>query len=78
MNSLRVLVQRWLAPGPGASLRITRFSCVGSERRRHVRVDAWRPDGTVTILFFRHKDGMWRVFPPDAERLAMRAYPIDR
>ncbi|TAL92933.1 MAG: hypothetical protein EPN73_23465 [Paraburkholderia sp.] len=79
MSSLRILVEKWLTPGPGCSLRITRFSCTGSERRRHVRVDARRAGGgTVTILFFRHRDGLWRVFPPEADRLAMRADPIDR
>jgi hypothetical protein len=28
----------------------------------------------VAILFFRHDDGTWHVFPPEPVRLAMGAY----
>jgi hypothetical protein len=27
---------------------------------------------SVAILFFRHDDGSWHVFPPETERMAMR------
>ncbi|TDN61935.1 hypothetical protein [Paraburkholderia sp. BL10I2N1] len=74
MNTLRFLVEKWLAPAPTTPVRVTRFSCTSSDHRRHVRVEALRPEGSVVILFFRHGDGTWRVFPPDTERLAMRAY----
>ena len=77
MSSLRALVEKWLAPGPGSSLRITRFNCPAGDRRRHVQVETCRPDGAVTILFFRHRDGVWHVFPPGPDRLSMQAYPGD-
>ena len=76
MNTLRFLVEKWLAPSPTTPVRVTRFSCKPSDQRRHVRVEALRPEGPVVILFFRHGDGTWCVFPPVTERLSMRAYPI--
>jgi hypothetical protein len=74
MNTLRFLIEKWLAPAPTTPVRVTRFSCTRSNQRRNVRVEALRPEGSVVILFFRHGDGTWCVFPPDTERLAMRAY----
>jgi hypothetical protein len=62
--SLRLLVDKWLAPTPAMPVRVTRFSRTNSNRRRYVRVEAMRPTGLLAILFFRHDDGSWCVFPP--------------
>jgi len=74
--SLRLLVDKWLAPTPAMPVRVTRFSRTSSNHRRYVRVEALRPTGLLAILFFRHDDGSWCVFPPsiESERPAMRFY----
>jgi hypothetical protein len=37
-------------------------------------VEALRPGGLLSIFFFRHDDGSWNVFPPQAERPAMNGH----
>ncbi|QCP51752.1 hypothetical protein FAZ95_12140 [Trinickia violacea] len=71
MSRLRSLVERWLAPIHAAPVRISRFGDVGSGQRRHVRIEVLRPEGAVVILFFRHDDGTWHVFPQQRERISM-------
>jgi hypothetical protein len=73
-KSLRSLVEKWLVPAPSAPIRVTQFGRLCSNQRRYVRVEVLRPTGSVGMFFFRHGDGTWRVFPPEVERLAMRAY----
>ena len=63
-RSLRLLVEKWLAPTRETPIRVTRFSRTGFNRRRYVRVDVLRPDGPVALFFFRHDDGTWHVLPP--------------
>ncbi|MCG5077092.1 hypothetical protein [Paraburkholderia tagetis] len=70
-NSLRLLVEKWLAPTPATPVRVTRFTRTRSKRRRYVRVEAVGPAGSLAIFFFRHDDGTWRVFPAESERAAM-------
>jgi hypothetical protein len=67
--SLRLMVEKWLATTLTTTLRITRFSHARCAFGRYVRVEASRREGdTVTLCFFRHADGVWRVFPPDPGR----------
>ncbi|MPV66837.1 MULTISPECIES: hypothetical protein [Burkholderiaceae] len=73
-RSLRSLVEKWLAPTSSTPVRVTEFSRAPSNLTRYVRVEVLRPTGPVGMFFFRHCDGSWRVFPPETERLAMRAY----
>ena len=81
MNSLRAMVERWLAHMPPSRVSFARFGCDSSGRRCHVRVHVHRPEGDIAIHFFRHRDGMWRVFPPATVSIAMdysrtfRSYP---
>ncbi|CAG9190844.1 hypothetical protein PSAB6_100012 [Paraburkholderia sabiae] len=75
MNSLRAMVERWLAHMPPCEVSFARFGSEGSGRRCHVRVDVHRPEGDLAIHFFRHRDGMWRVFPPTSVPVAMRVLP---
>jgi len=72
-RSLRLLVEKWLAPTPATPVRVIQFSRARSNQRRYVRVEVLRPTGAVEMFFFRHGDGTWCVFPPETERLAMRA-----
>jgi hypothetical protein len=71
--SLRLLVEKWLAPTPAMPARVARFSRMRANQRRYVCVEASRPTGMLMIFFFKHDDGSWRVFPPGVERPAMRA-----
>ncbi|MGF6727361.1 hypothetical protein P3T43_006753 [Paraburkholderia sp. GAS41] len=72
MNSpLRVLVARWLGSDPTTPTRVIRFGYVRPNRYRYVCVETQRPAGPLTIYFFLHKDGVWSVYPPEAERPAM-------
>ncbi|PMS36876.1 hypothetical protein C0Z20_12090 [Trinickia symbiotica] len=72
-NSLRLMVEHWLAPDPAMGVRVTKFINRRSKRECYVCVETLRTDGPVAIFFFRHQDGAWHVFPPAPERLAMLA-----
>jgi hypothetical protein len=62
-GALRWAVVKWLTPWHGCSLRVYRVS--GRERHeRCVRIEVERPQDLLSIFFFLHEDGEWRVFPP--------------
>lgn len=73
-RSLRLLIEKWLAPTTAIPIRITRFGRTRSNRRRYVSVEALHPTGPLEIFFFQHDDGSWCVFPPSNERPAMSLY----
>jgi hypothetical protein len=70
-GSLRSLVQKWLGTDPTHRTRVTRFSHTRAKRWRYVCVESARPSGAFSIVFFRHEDGSWCVFPPAIKRPAM-------
>lgn len=71
-NSLREMVEHWLAPNPTDELRVTEFRNRRATRECYVCVETLTEAGPVALFFFRHQDGVWRVFPPSRERPAMR------
>ena len=73
-RSLRLLVEKWLAPTFATPVRVTRFSRTPFNQNRYVRVEVLRREDSVAIFFFRHDDGTWCVFPSENARLTMRAY----
>ena len=73
---LRLLVVKWFGPAAVVTARVLAFSRTSSDRRRYVRIGAVRSDGYLAIVFFRHDDGSWNVFPANASTPAMRAYPL--
>ena len=73
-RSLRSLVEKWLGPTSAVPVRVTQFGHAASNRKHGVRIKLMLPTGPVELFFFRHRDGAWCVFPPEAERLALRAY----
>ena len=75
-KSLRVLVEKWFGPSTAIMLRVMSFSRMPSDRRRYVRIEALRPEGCLTIAFFRHDDRSWHVFPQKTDVPAMRPYRI--
>lgn len=73
-QSLRWLVEKWLAPA-AAPVHVTRATWAHTSQRRSVCVETIRKDGPIAIFFFKHDDGTWCVFPPAAVRLTLRANP---
>jgi hypothetical protein len=69
---LRFTVEKWLAMAHAMSPRITRGSRASSNQVHSVCVEASIATGAFAIYLFRQDDGTWCVFPPDAERPAMR------
>nr|WP_081588292.1 hypothetical protein [Paraburkholderia phenoliruptrix] len=70
-KSLRAMVEDWLAPAPGKSVRVSQFK--RSRSGAYVCVEADSVAGHVSMFFFRHDDGSWCVFPPSPKGPAMRA-----
>jgi hypothetical protein len=70
-RSLSILVAKWLGQDLMGSARVTRFSQSRQRPWRSVCVETTQPAGPIAIVFFRHDDGSWCVFPPDAKRPAM-------
>ena len=73
-SSLRLQIEKWLTPTMATKVQVTRFSRTCPNRRRYVRVEALRPEGSVAIFFFQHDDGTWRVFPQETKRPTLHAY----
>lgn len=71
-RSLRLLVEKWLAPTPAIPAHVTQFGRTSTNQGRFVRVETLHPTGLLAIIFFRHEDGSWCVFPPGTERPTMR------
>ena len=73
-KSLRQMVEQWLAPAMHDSIRVTEMKSSRATRERYVRVEAMRATGPISLVFFRHADGTWSIFPPARERPTMRCY----
>jgi len=71
---LRTLVGKWFGPSAVMTIRVVEFSRTRTDRRRYVRIGEARVDGSLTIVFFRHDDGSWNVFPAKRSTPAMHAY----
>jgi hypothetical protein len=67
-QSLRLLVEKWLAPVAATPVRVTEFSRTRIDGTRYVRVEASSSGGPRALFFFKHDDGCWCVFPPTVER----------
>ncbi|MDN7184761.1 hypothetical protein M0D69_43490, partial [Caballeronia sp. SEWSISQ10-4 2] len=61
-------------PAPGRTIRLTRYSYPGTDHHRCIRIESSRVTGPFELFFFRHGDGLWRVFPPERERPMMGRY----
>ena len=70
-RSLRNVVESWLGSEPENRLRITRVSRSRRRLWRYVCVESVRGDGAMALIFFRHDDGSWCVFPPAPTRPVM-------
>jgi hypothetical protein len=72
-RSLRSVVESWLGANPESRIRVTRFGHSRGSLWRYVCVESARENGAMAIVFFRHDDGSWCVFPPAPRRPAMGA-----
>ncbi|TDG03536.1 hypothetical protein E1N52_34155 [Paraburkholderia guartelaensis] len=70
-RSLRMMVEYWLAPLPGRPVRVVEFRNRPFRGECYVCVEALTSVGLVAMFFFRHRDGTWRIFPPNQDRPAM-------
>jgi hypothetical protein len=68
-RSLRTLVEKWIGMTDG--VRVTQFSHGREEQYRFVRVEGASDAAFIALIFFRHNDGSWCVFPPERKRPAM-------
>jgi hypothetical protein len=72
LKSLRQMVEHWLAPDPATGVRVIEFRNRRSTQMCYVLVETLTTRGRVSMFFFRHSDGMWRIFPPNSKRPSMR------
>ena len=72
-STLHRLVDKWFGPAQATPLRVVRVKSKGAHPSRCICVEALRPMGRLSILFFRHGDGIWRVFPPNSTGPSMNA-----
>ncbi|MFM0514462.1 hypothetical protein P0D80_44045 [Paraburkholderia sp. RL17-373-BIF-A] len=62
--TLRSLVEKWLAPTLSMPARVTQIGRVLATHARYVRLEGCTSAGPLTIIFFKHDDGSWGVYPP--------------
>lgn len=67
-QSLRRVVEKWFGTGSPRSIRVARAGAHARARCRCVRVETTYPNHELSIVFFRHEDGSWNVFPPNGRR----------
>jgi hypothetical protein len=68
-RSLRTLVDKWI--GATNDVRVTQFNHRRDEQFRFVCVECVSNEAPIALIFFRHDDGNWCVFPPERRRPAM-------
>jgi hypothetical protein len=71
-ESLRAMVEHWRNADSSTPVRVARYRSAWANPQSCVQVEAMKPQGPVTMYFFRHEDGRWRVFPPRKELSTMR------
>jgi hypothetical protein len=77
-QSLRVLVEKWLGAVSGGHLNVRSIHRIRAGRRRCIYIEVERASSafssafsSFTLFFFRHDDGAWHIYPPEAVRPAM-------
>ncbi|MCD9119428.1 MULTISPECIES: hypothetical protein [unclassified Cupriavidus] len=63
-TTLREAAQKWLPLSASHPCRVTRFGHTGSGRVPYACIGFERAGKRLSIVFFRHRDGSWYVFPP--------------
>jgi hypothetical protein len=73
-RSLRLSVKKWFQSTPAMPVQVFDFVRVMPGRARYVRVGVVRPHGTLAIVFFRHSEGSWNVYPPDTRGPSVQTF----
>lgn len=73
-KSLRSMVDKWLGPAMANPPRVASVGRLRDCGSRFVCVESDRLTGTLSIVFFKHGDGAWYVFPPMTSRAGLAAY----
>ena len=72
--TLHGLVEKWLAPYLAAPARVVRLARNEAGSHRCVRIEISRASRDLSMLFFRHDDGSWHVYPPQRSRPCLNAW----
>jgi hypothetical protein len=67
-SSLRSLIDKWIELAPSSTTQVVRISRPDVRKVRCVCIEVKRAAGPVSLMFFRHGDGSWCVFPPASSR----------
>jgi hypothetical protein len=70
-RSLRDVVSMWLGSDVAGRIRVTRITRSRRRAWRCVCVESGGDQRSLKIMFFRHDDGSWFVFPPAPRRPVM-------
>ena len=71
--SLQQNVDKWFSPSQRDQIRVTRFRQSTTGGQSGVIVRLLGATDTIELLFFRHGDGTWRLFPASVTRPMMNA-----
>ncbi|ACC75206.1 hypothetical protein PPMP20_01900 [Paraburkholderia phymatum] len=66
--SLRRQVEKWFGSSQPISIDVSRVPRTMAARSGYKCVRVSQPSMTFEIIFFRHGDKSWRVYPPGIER----------
>lgn len=77
MNSgvgcLREQVEKWFGRESAHAVAVLNFGRTSHDGGRFVRMGGQWPGNQLAIVFFRHHDGTWHVFPPAPRAATMLA-----
>ncbi len=71
-KSLRGLIKDWF--GDVERFRVTRPECARQMPWRAVKIEVLRSSGPFEIVFFKHDDGSWWVYPPPVIQPTMNGF----
>jgi hypothetical protein len=67
-SSLRSLIEKWFSPTAAAPVHVSRCTFANSSQTKCVLARSSVSEASLAIFFFRHDDGIWRVFPPSPRK----------
>jgi hypothetical protein len=73
-KSLRMQIHKWFGCACAKTIHITRTNLANGGRVCCVTIQATQPDHSLVVAFFRHGDGSWQVYPPQAGHQCMSAH----
>jgi hypothetical protein len=77
-ESLRRMVEGWLAPDSTDLIRVVEFRSSRARGECYVCVEALKAEGPVAMFFFRHEDRKWYVYPSERKQPSINWQLITR